>query len=100
MGRAGDDVLAGGAGSDLLIGGPGADVFLFDGGLDRIADFATGDTVGLDSALWGGADWSAAQILSTASVSADGVLFDFGGDTLLLEGLTSTDGLAEALFHL
>ncbi|MCT4554703.1 MAG: hypothetical protein N4A53_08465 [Pelagimonas sp.] len=94
-----DDILDGGAGNDFLKGGSGADVFEFiDGdGADTIADFNVAeDMLQLDMTLAGGQ--SAAQIVAGAQVSGSGVLLDFGdGDTILLQGLSDTTGLAAAI---
>ncbi|MCT4556193.1 MAG: hypothetical protein N4A53_16045 [Pelagimonas sp.] len=94
-----DDILDGGAGNDFLKGGSGADVFEFiDGdGADTIADFNVAeDMLQLDMTLAGGQ--SAAQIAAGAQVSGSGVLLDFGdGDTILLQGLSDTAGLAAAI---
>lgn len=50
-GNGGDDILIGGAGNDTYYGGDGADTFALEGGgLDRVGDFGSGDTV----QLWNG----------------------------------------------
>jgi serralysin len=54
-GNGGNDVLRGGAGSDTMTGGAGSDAFLFDspiGGIDRITDFNTADTIRLENAVF------------------------------------------------
>ncbi len=99
---AGDDVYVdtaqtGNLGRDTITGGTGADVFVFLDVMssDTITDFETGtDVLQLEQGLWNGG-LTAAQVVSTyASVTADGVLFDFGaGQSILLSGLGSTDGL-------
>jgi Ca2+-binding RTX toxin-like protein len=53
----GDDRLHGGGGSDTLYGGAGADTFLFEtllgtGNVDKIGDFAAGDAIALDRAIF------------------------------------------------
>jgi Ca2+-binding RTX toxin-like protein len=99
----GDDQFFSGGGNDLLIGGSGADHFIFRGdfGTDRVRDFtvAEGDTLTLSSALWGGTTLTAAQMLASyATVTSNGVVLNFGaGDTITLEGLTSTIGLDSAI---
>ena len=96
-GGSGSDRLDGGTGDDTLKGGSGADSFVFSDGMDRdrIVDFAGNDTLVFDLDLVG--DLDGAQIVDRfADVTDDGVLFDFGGgDTLLLAGVGSTDGLAD-----
>ena len=91
-GNQGVDRLTGGGGDDVLRGGTLADTFVFTdgGGRDRIEDFERGqDLLLLDAGLWTGT-LTAAQVVQTfASVTADGVLFDFGADEILLEGLRS-----------
>ena len=59
-----------------------------------IVDYEVGvDQLELASALVGGC--TAAEIEAAAQVTADGLLLDFGaGNSLLLEGLTSSAGLA------
>lgn len=99
VGDAGNDRLHGEFGSDTLTGGTGADDFVFSrsGGADRITDFSVSgrDQLMLDDALWTGSQ-SAAQVVSSfATVTAEGVLFNFGtSGTLLLQGVTTTTGLA------
>ena len=99
LGDAGNDRLHGEAGNDTLTGGSGADdfVFLRRGGADRITDFsvAAGDQLMLDDALWSGSRSATQVVASFASVTAEGVLFNFGAKgSVLLQGLTSTSGLA------
>ena len=103
-GDAGNDRLNGGLGNDILKGGSGADQFTFAirGGRDVIEDFAVNqrDTLLLDDALWKAAGTlRIGQVLSKfAEVTKDGVLLDFGGgNSLLLEGLTSTKPLADVI---
>ncbi len=98
-GEQGNDRLHGMQGNDSLTGGSGADDFVFSlgGGADRVTDFSVAqkDQLLLDDALWTGTR-SAEQVVSSfASVTAQGVLFNFGsGGTLLLQGLTTKTGLA------
>jgi Ca2+-binding RTX toxin-like protein len=55
-GGAGNDTIAGGAGADTLLGGSGSDTFVFDtspsGGVDKILDFSTADTVQLENQVF------------------------------------------------
>lgn len=102
LGQGGNDRLLGGRGSDRFLGGTGADVFVFSAGsgTDRIGDFAVAqaDRLVFDDAMWTGSR-SAAQVVSSfASVTAQGVLFQFGPSTsVLLEGVNTTTGLAGLL---
>lgn len=104
-GDSGNDWLSGGQGADLLKGGAGADIFVFMArdGADIIADFtrSQGDVLRIDDALWRAAagTLTATQIINRfADMTADGVLFDFGGgNTLLLDGVTSTKSLAAGI---
>jgi Ca2+-binding RTX toxin-like protein len=100
-GGAGNDRLVGGAGRDTLTGGAGADTFVFGrrDGKDVVTDFsaAEGDLLALARGLHRG---KAADMLIAdhARVDADGVLLDFGAQAQIrLLGLSSTDGLADAL---
>ena len=102
LGEAGVDYLHGGGGADRLNGGAGADQFVFAnlGGADVAEDFsiAQRDRLMINDDLWVGR-LTAAQVVSNfASVTAQGVVFNFGdGDTLTLAGVTSTAGLAGAI---
>jgi Ca2+-binding RTX toxin-like protein len=97
----GADRLAGGPGSDVLTGGAGADRFVLAAGdgSDRVTDLslAEGDRLLLHATLWGGGLTAAAVVAAHAEVTAAGVLFDFGTDRLLLEGVTGLTGLAAAI---
>ena len=99
VGDAGNDRIHGEFGNDTMTGGTGADEFMFSrrGGADRITDFslAQGDQLVLDDILWTGTRSAAQVVSSMATVTAEGVLFNFGTNgTLLLQGLTTTNGLA------
>ncbi|MGL6211958.1 MAG: calcium-binding protein [Paracoccaceae bacterium] len=101
-GGTGRDVLAGNTGDDLLTGGADADRFVFVNGddRDRVTDFslADGDKLHLSDALWAGVLTEAQVVGRFASVTGAGVTFDFGdGYTVTLAGLTSLQGLADAL---
>lgn len=94
-----DDLLIGGGGNDWMRGGSGADVFVFATGHDSdvIDDFdIREDTLQIDPGLANGQ--TAAQIAAGASITGFGVLIDFGGgDTILLDGVYTTNGLAGAI---
>lgn len=94
-----DDLLIGGGGDDWMRGGTGADVFVFAAGHDNdvIDDFnVREDTLQIDPGLANGQ--TAAQIAAGATVTGFGVLIDFGGgDTILLDGVYTTNGLAGAI---
>ena len=92
-----DTAQTGAFGQDTITGGAGVDRFEFQAVMsdDIITDFQVGvDELRLTQSLWGGG-LSTAQVVSTyASVTAGGVLFDFGaGQSILLQGLNSTAGL-------
>ncbi|EKE44525.1 peptidase domain protein [Oceaniovalibus guishaninsula JLT2003] len=101
--RGGDgaDILKGGAGRDVLTGDAGRDVFVFalGFGADRITDFALSeDALSFDATLADLAGIRDDRLPDTfASLTRDGVLFDFGnGDSLLLEDVTDLTGFALA----
>lgn len=86
-------------GADTITGGAGADVFVFSAapGADVITDYEQGtDALELTQSLWGGG-LSEAQVVSQfASVVNGDVVFDFtSGQSLTLQGLTSTTGLED-----
>lgn len=83
FGEDGDDFLRGGTGNDSLFGGEGADTFYFGTGSDRdiIADFKNNvDKIHVDFA--GITDFAKAK--SFAKQSGDDVVFDFGGDDVII----------------
>lgn len=102
FGDAGLDYLHGEAGRDILNGGADADWFVFanTNSTDTVQDFSLleNDRLRLNDDLWTGT-LTAGQVVSQfASVTAAGVMFNFGdGDTLTLAGVTSTAGLAGAI---
>jgi Ca2+-binding RTX toxin-like protein len=101
-GSDGNDRLNGNAGADQLSGGKGADVFLFENasGADVVTDFTMGqgDRLALAESLWGGGLTDRQVIARYAEVVGGNVLFDFGdGDTLLLQGVRSLNGLADRI---
>ncbi|CUH75585.1 calcium-binding protein [Tropicibacter naphthalenivorans] len=90
-----DDTLIGGEGDDWMKGGTGEDTFVFGDmdGNDTITDFdVLEDTILLDAFSMTATDFAA-----TATVTADGVLLATSDMSILLEGLTTTDGLDAAI---
>ena len=84
-GGGGDDWLFGGGGQDVLVGGAGADRFCFDlapaMGVARISDFALGDTIQLDIAVFTtltvGALGASAFVQGTAATaSSNRIVYD------------------------
>lgn len=100
-GGGGNDRLGGDQGNDLLVGGADADTFVFtsaqgsDGIVQsgRIRDFEVGlDQIEVSDHFTSGRTLQA--FVDSAQVTDAGVVFNAGTDTqLVLEGLTSTDGL-------
>jgi VCBS repeat-containing protein len=78
------DVLIGGVGNDEMTGGRGADLFVFEGGQDRVTDFANGvDRLDVSS-IFASVD----EALASAKSVTGGVLLTADdGSTLLLSGL-------------
>ncbi len=89
-GGSGADILAGGLGNDTLVGASGSDTFVFDTALgkkniDIIADFASGDRIQLDHALFG--KFSAGVAIagnfhagSAAASATDYIVYDVKGN--------------------
>lgn len=118
-GSSGDDTMLGGKGADSLLGGKGADrisggknrdtltgnsgedVFVFTAGdgIDRITDFSIRhDSLELDASLYTPGSTAAMIVASHARVTSTGVLLAFeDGTRILLQGLTTTTGLADTL---
>ncbi len=98
LGNAGADHLDGGAGDDVMTGGSGRDAFVFRDGNDRITDYMPQvDRLILEDDLWAGT-LNASEVVSTyASVDGPNIVFDFGDNTLTLEGLSTLDGLADRI---
>lgn len=95
-GGTGNDELTGGGGSDTLEGGAGSDLFRFynNDKMDFILDYAVGtDRLAFDSALWSGVKTAAGVIADHAVVDGGMVVFDFGADKLILEGVGTLVGL-------
>jgi serralysin len=95
----GNDRLHGEAGNDTLTGSVGADHFVFSSrdGADCITDSTCtqSDQIFLDDVLWTCTRSAAQVVTSFSTVTAEGVLFNFGTiGTLLLQGVTSTTILA------
>jgi Ca2+-binding RTX toxin-like protein len=85
-GGVGTDTLNGGAGNDLLTGGSGRDTFIFNGGQDVITDWNR-EAIKFDSAVWGGASLSPAEIMDYATDVGPDTVFDFlNGNTLTIQG--------------
>ncbi|GGA07995.1 calcium-binding protein [Neptunicoccus cionae] len=89
-GGGGNDRLDGQKGNDTLRGDGGADTFVFakKGGHDTISDFQDDkDTIELNANLWSG-DFGVAKLLRKYATIEDGdAVFDFGTDTLTIEGV-------------
>ena len=87
----GNDILSGGKGADYLSGGVDADTFVFSTGFgkDRVTDFEAGiDHLNLSH--WKGMD-SFAEVMSHAKDTGDDLVFQFGKDSLTLEGIDKAD---------
>lgn len=85
-GGVGNDKLSGGAGDDILTGGPGTDTFIFDGGRDVITDWDR-EAIRFDSAVWGGASLTPAQVMDYATDVGPDTVFDFlNANTLTVQG--------------
>ncbi|WP_150297393.1 M10 family metallopeptidase C-terminal domain-containing protein [Salipiger aestuarii] len=99
----GNDEIEMFGGNDTATGGAGADSFIFAGQIEQdvITDFNVAeDEIVIDGALWaGGAQLDGGAIASQfGQVTAQGVLLDFGnGNSILLEGLTTLNGLGAAI---
>ena len=99
-----DDTLQGGTSDDTMTGGTGSDTFVFNekSGDDTITDFSTTDdkidlTPFASSVTWAQLSGKITAIEddpSTTDVDESGTkidLSDFGGGTITLRGVTSTD---------
>lgn len=97
IGLSGMDFLDGGLGDDILTGGSGRDTFVFNGGDDRITDFALYvDQLNIDELALGFDDPD--EIVDLATVVEGSLVFDFGSDTLTLEGVTDASALLGDIF--
>ncbi|HWM47932.1 MAG TPA: Calx-beta domain-containing protein [Xanthobacteraceae bacterium] len=91
FGGAGADRLDGGADNDQMLGEGGADVFVFRAGYghDTVLDFAAGDAVELDAAVF--ADFAALQTAGALTDTGLGAQIAYAdGSTLLLTGVATT----------
>lgn len=97
-GGRGADYLWSAAGNDRMTGNGGADLFVFSAGdgRDRVTDFNFAeDRLHIWDELWGGGAKTSTQVVSQYAVIRKGVVvLDFGADELILQGVTSTAGLA------
>ena len=108
-GGEGDDFLIGGEGDDTLTGGGGADTFVFgeDSGDDTITDFdTTQDKINLRT-FSQTITWDVLSTKITAVTDDNNVVIgvqidlgDWGGGTIVLEGVTSVSALTEDMFEL
>jgi Ca2+-binding RTX toxin-like protein len=92
-GGAGADTLYGAQGADVMTGGEGSDIFVFTtapdgGGPDVVEDFADGDILQLDSAVF--AELAGIADLSGNFVSGDGAVATTDQATLVYDTATST----------
>lgn len=89
-GNAGNDTLIGGAGNDTMTGGPGRDVFVHRGGEDTIKDFdplIETLVVPVEGLTQDDIDTAIAAVRDTVN----GALVNFGGSSVLFEGLSAED---------
>lgn len=99
-GGSGNDSLVGGGGDDTLTGGAGADRFVFGrgAGWDVVRDFQDNlDEIVIPTAMLSSPTMTVAQVLAAhATVTAGGVVLDFGGgDRMTIEGLTNVNVLMD-----
>ena len=96
-GGGGRDYLDGGRGDDTLTGGSNADTFAMDiarGGNDTITDMKSADKlVFYEKGDVLESDTAEDFVDAFGTVTEDGVLFDFGDSTLLLEGVETLEEL-------
>jgi Ca2+-binding RTX toxin-like protein len=100
VGGGGRDRLDGGGGNDLMLGGAGADTFVFSKayGNDVINGFEGADRILLDRKLWNGEALTRLQLVEDyGTESGNGILLEFGADTLQINGVTSFAALADSL---
>lgn len=102
-GWAGNDTLDGGDLADTLEGGAGADRFVLRKGYDSdlVLDFTPDeDRLLLDEMLWSG-ELTQQEVVDQFADLRDGrIVLDFGGDELVLEGITDTEDLWNSVFLL
>jgi Ca2+-binding RTX toxin-like protein len=101
LGGGDDDRLEAGTGADTLKGGDGADVFVFvneaqAGTRNLVTDFDLAeDRLEIASDALPGAD--AAALVAAAQITGQGVLLTLDQGEILLQGMTSTAGLADVI---
>lgn len=96
LGGAGRDFLDGGDGNDILRGNGGADTFAFGAGRDVIVDFRAGtDELQFDRDLGSGGRLNKRMLERLSEATDEGLLFDFGGDELLLRNIRNFDAISD-----
>jgi Ca2+-binding RTX toxin-like protein len=111
LGLEGNDILIGGSGADSLRGGPGNDTFKYadvtdsmTGSIDRILDFATGDTIDLTQidANSGAADDQAFAFVGTNAFTgtAGELRYAIIGPDTYVYGDSDGDGSADLVIML
>ena len=98
VGGNGDDWIQAGGGNDTLAGGAGADTFVLAANIndDVITDYDVGvDDLDINANLWNG-PLDQARLDALTSVQNGNLVFDFeNGDSLTLNGVSSTAGLLD-----
>ncbi|MDH6267027.1 Ca2+-binding RTX toxin-like protein [Rhizobium sp. SG_E_25_P2] len=89
-GGSGADILDGGAGNNDLEGGAGADIFIFKQGVTEIDDFASNDTVRIESDL-GVDNFSELKALARTTDGGEDLVFDFGRHELRFDETRLSD---------
>ncbi len=96
QGGNGNDWIQAGGGNDTLAGGAGADTFVLLSAIDDdvITDYTVGtDALDITTSLWNGA-LTQGRLDALTHVTGGNLVFTFdNGDTLTLNGVTSTAGL-------
>jgi Ca2+-binding RTX toxin-like protein len=93
-GNSGNDTINGNSGNDVLTGNHGSDEFVFtdNWGNDTITDFSSGDT---EIIIFDGIatiyDWDSLVNNKSFDAVSDFLVIDVGSDTILVEGVTSTN---------
>lgn len=93
-----NDTLNGGAGDDFVRGGAGADIFQFttNDGNDFVDDFSIAeDILEFTLGLTGTADKQ--SVVAQSQLRNGDLVFDFGSTVITLDGVSSPDGLENAL---
>ena len=94
----GNDIINGGAGSDKLTGGKGSDTFVFNAGFgaDTIVDFERG----VDKVDFAGISGLTSYAQLAISSGSNGALISYGGQSIIMTGITATSLTAsDFLFH-